>query len=250
MSPLLSIITVTKDDPAGLGRTVASAAHLREAGAEHIVIDGTFRADGLDAPNQATTLVRLYRRPPQGVADAFNAGIALATGTWLWFLNGGDIVHPDLDARHLIDVLSLARAHVVIGTLCYEGSGVPIRHPATGRRWPPLAPWIPHPATVVRRDLFARFGLFDTRYQIAMDYEWWLRVLRPDVAVEVLDTPFAVFAPGGMSQRAELRGRLMLERDDIIRRHQARLWREHPHAAWRLAKAGLRALLSRRLTEG
>jgi glycosyltransferase involved in cell wall biosynthesis len=247
-NPWLSIVTVTKDDPQGLARTLASAAGLRARGAEHVVVDGGREGSASDSAAPGLVAgIRVLRRPPQGVADAFNAGLAETTGQWVWFLNGGDQLHPRLDPAFLTELLSATKADVVIGGIAYEGQEARRGHPFPHGQWPSLAPWIPHPASLVRRHLFERFGGFDPRYQIAMDYEWWLRVLGRDVAVDLLDVPFVVFAPGGMSQRPEMRARLNQERDDIIRRHQGLLWRNELRSGLRLAKAWLRALFSRRL---
>ncbi len=243
----LTIVTVTKDDPIGLARTIASAAALRGKGAEHIVVDGGDEKSADAAARSGLDGIRVVKRPAQGVADAFNAGIAEATGEWLWFLNGGDQVDPRLTPAFLTELLRLSQADVVISGIVYEGQKSCSRHPPPNSQWPCLAPWIPHPASLVRRVLFERFGGFDPRYDIAMDYEWWLRVLGRDVSVDLLGMPFAIFAPGGMSQRPEMRARLHRERDDIIRRHQGLLLRNEMRAGARMAKAWLRAVFSRRL---
>jgi GT2 family glycosyltransferase len=247
INPWLSIITITKDDPAGLARTVASAAALRAKCAEHIVVDGGSEHAAEDRIQSTFDDIRVVRRPPRGIADAFNAGVAEAKGEWLWFLNGGDRVDPHLNPEFLSELLGSSQADVVIGAVVYEGHATRRPHPPPHRQWPCLAPWIPHPASIIRRRLFEQFGGYDPRYQIAMDYDWCLRVLGRDVAVDLLDVPFAVFAPGGMSQRPEMRARLTQERDDIIRRHQALLWRNQMVSGVRLAKAWFRALFCRRL---
>ena len=35
---------------------------------------------------------------------------------------------------------------------------------------------IAHPGMLIQRDLFKRFGLFDPRFKICGDYEWFLRL--------------------------------------------------------------------------
>jgi hypothetical protein len=247
--PWLSIVTITKDDPEGLSQTLASAGPLRTSGAEHIVVDGS--AVGRETPIEPAVHpgVMLVRKAPEGVSDAFNAGLAGARGEWVWLLNGGDRVYPRLDPQFLLTLLRSSRSDLIIGGIVYEGEMEVHRHPPPHIRWPSLASWIPHPATLVRRRLFDRFGRFDPRYQVAMDYEWWLRVLGHDVAVDVLDVPFAVFAPGGMSQRPDSRARLNQERNDIIRRHQSVLWRNVIQTGLRLAKWWTRAIFSRRLPD-
>jgi glycosyltransferase involved in cell wall biosynthesis len=241
--PLLSIISVTKDDAAGLRRTVESVAGLRAVGVEHAVVDGSL-ATVWELPADVVVI----RREAKGIADAFNVGLETARGEWVWFLNGGDKVDPRLQPELLLALLGQSRADALVGATTYAGEDKPCPHAPVARRWPSLAPWIPHPSTLVRRSLFMRFGRFDERYSIVMDYEWCLRVLASDeVRVDVISVPFAVFAPGGISQRSDCRALLARERDDAIRRHQQRLWGLWLAAGGRLLKAWGRAQGTRRL---
>lgn len=244
-SPLLSLVTITKDDPVGLARTLASGARLRAAGAEHLVVDGSAVVDESPATIAGAEGVRWMARPARGVADAFNTGIAAARGEWVWCLNGGDHVDPRLSASVLLDLLARTQADLLIGGLTYEGEATPRPHPPAQLRWPPVRSWIPHPATLVRRSLFERFGGFDEQYAIAMDYEWWLRVIPTGVGVDVLSVPFAVFAPGGMSQRPEMLPRIQREQRRALRRHfgsSLRAWADVSGRAWKL---WARALVTR-----
>lgn len=246
-SPLLSIVTVTKDDAVGLAWTLASARSLRAVGTEHLVIDGvTVREDEETAQIAAQDDGKIISiaRPPKGIADAFNAGISVAQGEWVWFLNGGDSVDPGLDSKNLRKVLENSGADILIGGLTYEGESGPRSLIAEAKRWPPLRAWIPHPATLVRRRLFEQFGKFDERYTIAMDYEWFLRVLTKPVVVEVISMPLAIFAPNGVSQRADLFSRIACEQNDAIRRHHLRLWSLSPYVLYRLVRAFLSTRLS------
>ncbi len=241
--PLLTIISVTKDDAAGLRRTVDRAAGLRAAGVEHVVIDGSAEpVTGLPAE------VVVIRREAHGIADAFNAGLEGARGEWVWFLNGGDVVDPNLRSEALLELLKGSSVDALIGVITYEGEAVARSHPPANRRWPAFLPWVPHPGSLLRRKLFARHGGYDTRYRIVMDYEWNLRVLcRADVRVEVVPLPLAVFASGGISQRVEFRARLVSERDDVVRRYQRLGWRTWPRGGLIWLKIWGRALLAKRL---
>ena len=241
--PLLSLITLTKNDASGLNRTLASAAAIRAAGAEHIVIDGSDAkpANG----NEHVGDIQHVLRSPKGIADAFNAGIGLARGEWIWCLNGGDEVEGNIRADFLFALLAQSRADVVVGTVRYAGEAHPRAHPQPQFRWPPVHSWIPHPATLVRRALFERFGTFDPRYEIAMDYEWWLRVIPTGVGVDVLSVPLAVFAAGGVSQRAENWPKIQRERRDAMRRHQRKIAGAWAAASAQWIRSSVRALFAR-----
>ncbi len=245
-NPWLTLVTITKDDPAGLARTLASAVALREAGAEQIVVDGSGEAPTggtEDRESPPSVGVRRLMRPADGIAAAFNAGIDAATGEWIWFLNGGDAVDARLESVFLSTLLADTGADVVIGATTYAGESRPRPHPPAHLRWPPFRSWIPHPSTLVRRRLFEQHGLFDSRYTIAMDYEWWLRAIPTGDGVDVLSVPFAVFAPGGLSQRPESLAVLRREHREALRCHRTVLMKSWWAVNIRLARAWGRSWL-------
>lgn len=243
--PPLSIVTITKDDPRGVERTLASAAALQARGVEHIVVDGSAVED-FRLLASAANGVTVLRREARGISDAFNVGIGAARGEWLWFLNGGDTVDARLSAEFVLELLAKTRGDVLIAGTTYEGEANPRPHPPVELRWPPFRSWIPHPSTVVRRKLFEQFGLFDERYTIAMDYEWWLRVIPTGVGVDVINLPLAVFAPGGLSQRPEMLPTIVREQRAALRRHQSAIGAGWSAVTLRLLRAWWRAQWSRR----
>ena len=242
----LTIVSVTKDDPTGWARTSASVAAWRaHPGVEQVAVYRGAAPALLQPPHPVR-----HEQVSTGIAGAFNEGLALAKGDWVWFLNGGDEIDPRLAPAWLETLLGNARADIVIGGTTYAGEEAPRPPPPPERRWPPVQPWIPHPSALVRRRLLVRVGGFDPRYAVAMDYAWWMRALRAGASVDVLSVPFAVFAHGGVSQRAETRPRLGQERDDVLRRHAAHLWRGWVLGGARLLRSSLRAAFARRLDRG
>src|SRR6187549_3141778 len=89
--PLISVVTVVKNDRAGLTATLESVRTQRFTDFEHVIVDGASTDGGVEvarahpAPN-----ARLVSEPDAGISDAFNKGLRLSTGTWLNFLNAGD----------------------------------------------------------------------------------------------------------------------------------------------------------------
>tara|TARA_R100001244_G_scaffold23821_1_gene24416 strand:- start:20595 stop:21287 length:693 start_codon:yes stop_codon:yes gene_type:complete len=82
--PLLSVIIPARDEAHALPLLLADLAHLREAGAELIVVDGGSR----DATRElAAPLVDRLIQVEAGRARQMNAGAALARGDYLWFVH-------------------------------------------------------------------------------------------------------------------------------------------------------------------
>jgi len=97
---MLTIITVTKNDLPGIQRNLCSTVRLRQfPSIQQIIIDSSdeeIHQQLINYTNNENNL-QLYYQEAQGISKAFNYGIELSLDGWLWFLNGGDEVHPDLD---------------------------------------------------------------------------------------------------------------------------------------------------------
>ncbi len=227
--PTLSIVTITKDDPLGLARTLKSTELLRQQRVEHIVVDGSSGPAEGSFPSD----VHWVHREPAGITDAFNHGLSLARGEWIWFVNGGDAVHECLDAEWFLHYLTSATSDIVVGAMQLDGEGSPRAMPGIGKRWPLWDNWLPHPATLVRRRLLLSSGGFDLRYRIAMDYDLWQRMMTQDSSVDVISMPFARFATGGISQRPENHLAVKKENAFALRRQFFRVVGDLASATWR-----------------
>lgn len=203
MKTLLNIITVTKDNLDGIAASIASTRKLRSSiGVRQIVVDssGETVAARVKALLAGEENLDYVWQAPDGIASAFNLGINHSSADWLWFLNGGDAVHPDLAESLLVQILQSTQAGIVIFELEYMQTRSRIGHPPLWTLWPPLyGNWVPHPATLIRAKLFEQYGMFDTSYKIAMDADWWMRVFSQNVVVDMLSIPIALYDQYGVS---------------------------------------------------
>lgn len=203
MKKFLDIITVTKDDPSGVAATIASTRKLRTcAGVRQIVVDSSSApvAEKIRGFLTGEENLDYVWQTPSGIASAFNLGIGTSTAEWVWFLNGRDEVHPDLDNNLLLQILKASHADVVIFQLEFMQSKVQHIHPPLWALWPPLySNWVPHPATFIRTKLFERHGVFDTNFKIAMDADLWMRLFSKDVVVDMLSIPVVRYDQTGVS---------------------------------------------------
>jgi GT2 family glycosyltransferase len=216
----LTIVTITKDDPAGLARTLASANGWRDqTGVEQIVVFAGTEPASLPAG------VRKITQRSQGIAAAFNEGLAAATGEWVWFLNGGDAIHEALAPAWLETLLTRTQADLVVGAIHADGDAAPRALPAVRDQWPMLHSWLPHPATLVRREVLRRAGGFAPRYRACMDFDLWQRLLGAGARVDVIALPLARFSQDGFSNRTDNAGLIWRENGAVLWRHQGSAWR-------------------------
>lgn len=224
----LTLITITKEAPSGLLRTLTSAMGLRATGVEHIIVDG-----GADPDSTARFVaqnkwenITLIPRQPRGIADAFNAGMAAARGEWLWFLNGGDAVHESLNPAWLLEMLASSQASIVVGGIHYDGDAAPRFAPPLSQQWPLTTCWLPHPATLVRKDALLNAGGFDEKWAVATDYSLWFKLLGPCARPDLISIPFARFDVNGVSQRVESRRIAHGEEAQVLLENKWHLLRE------------------------
>jgi glycosyltransferase involved in cell wall biosynthesis len=213
MFPKISIITITFNAERYLAQTMDSVAGQQYPDLEYIIVDGGSTDATLAIVKSRGGLVtKLISEPDNGISDAFNKGIRLATGEIIGIINADDYYHQGaLDA-----VAQVVQEHpdddVYYGNAIHErfdGSGAFHFRPAREidrhiwRRMP-----ISHPATFVRRTAYERFGHFETRYRLAMDYDLVLRMYRNGARFRYVDAVLSHFRYGqdrGFSGLRELR---------------------------------------------
>ena len=192
----ISIITCTWNSQAYLSESIASVLAQDRPEIEYIFVDGGSTDGTLEMIHAIPRKVTLIENIRGGISRAMNAGIEAATGDVIAHLHSDDYyAHPKV-LSNVARALERDNAAWLFGrcltdidgNLLTEGYAVP----SYGYRRLLKGNFIPHPATFVRRSLFAQAGNFDERIKYAMDYDLWLRLgkLAPPVQ---LDGHLAVF---------------------------------------------------------
>jgi glycosyltransferase involved in cell wall biosynthesis len=190
--------------------------------AEIVVVDDGSTDDTPGVMDRYAGGIRAVRQVNAGPSAARNAGLAVATGELIAFLDADDLWLPDKLERQL----AVLDAHPEV-MLCFCGI-VNFRDgsdPSGGPSEWPQSPFSPC-TVLVRRPLFAEVGVFDPGLRSGEDTEWFLRVMMRKIAYKVLP-------------------------DVLVRRrqHDGNLTRTHPPSPERLLRL-VKMTLDRRRTEG
>ena len=180
----ISIITVCYNSEKTIGDTLRSVFEQKYENIEHIIIDGgsTDRTLAVVATAGAH-VAKIVSEPDNGIYDAMNKGIALATGDVVGFINADDFYPGPSVLAVVASAFESSGADCCYGDLCYvkqEDVSKTVRYwrsaPFTlglfGRGWCP-----PHPTFFVRREVYTRLGGFDLSFKIAADFELMARYL-------------------------------------------------------------------------
>src|SRR3989442_12615891 len=90
-APLVSVITVVRNDAGGLARTIESVRRQSYRPIEYVVVDGA-ASDGTVEMIRANAdcIDSWISEPDRGIAEALNKGSRMAAGDLFLFLNAGD----------------------------------------------------------------------------------------------------------------------------------------------------------------
>lgn len=179
---IVSIVTITRNNAAGLLRTIGSVRSQKGVDIEHIIVDGN-STDGTELILRAEApRAVIVRRNPAGVYDALNAGLAQVRGFITGVLHAGDEFS---DPYVLADVLQAFRTepapHYIYGDIHYaapSGRRYSGRHASRISLLHGYAP--PHPSLFVASHVQRTVGNYRTDMVTAADFEMFIRLFFDD----------------------------------------------------------------------
>jgi glycosyltransferase involved in cell wall biosynthesis len=176
----ISVVTCTWNSMATLGQTLQSVSMQTHPDVELIFVDGGSTDGTLECLQGVGGNTTILCDVKGGIAQAMNAGAALAKGEVLCHLHSDDYL---LHAR----VLERVAAHFdrsgrdwLFGRILsdVDGALVPEQYLVPTYSYERLVSgnFIPHPATFVRTRVFHELGGFRDDLRFAMDYDFFLRL--------------------------------------------------------------------------
>lgn len=181
----ISIITVCKNAEPHIKTCLESIINQTYTNYEYIIIDGKSEDGTINIINQYSTHInKLISEPDDGLYQAMNKGVKLATGDFIYFLNSDDYL---CDTEVLKDVVAILTAQpeadFLYGNMQLRNTSgqISIHVPPSPQELQTemiFSCAIPHPTSFFKADLFTKLGMFDESYQISGDYEWFTRLLK------------------------------------------------------------------------
>ena len=196
MPPLkITVATVTYNAGPLVARTIHSVEEQTYPHVEHLIVDGNSQDDTLEhvhhyqERNSIAAVrheIQCISEPDEGLYDAMNKAIGMATGHYIVFLNAGDRFHAAHTLEHIAQCVSQAgkpQPAVVYGhTDLVDAEGRFLRHrrlaPPERLTWRSFRDGmlVCHQAFFARTDLARRFR-YDLRYRFSADFDWCIRIM-------------------------------------------------------------------------
>ncbi len=191
----ITVATVTFNAARQIDRTIRSVEEQDYPYVEHLIIDGNSYDGTLEAVHhyqERNSVARVphevncLSEPDEGLYDAMNKALDMATGHYIVFLNAGDSFHaPDTLTRIVAAARTLPQLPAVIyaDTDLVDEAGRFLRHrrlaPPEHLTWRSFrnGMLVCHQSFFARTDL-ARQERYDLDYRFSADFDWCIRILR------------------------------------------------------------------------
>jgi len=216
--PSLSIITANLNNASGLALTIRSIASQTFKNIELIVIDGSSTDESINVISQFQhSIAKWVSETDTGIYNAQNKGINIATGDYCLFLNSGDYL---ADNKVVENIFAMENDEDIIygDLLLVKNVGKPelLKSPDRIGKLKMLKDTLWHPVSFIRRKLFLEYGMYDERFKIVGDYEFFVRTLIK-IKVKYKHVPIAVsvFDTTGISSNPLFRKQLEQERKEV-----------------------------------
>ena len=177
----VSIITISFNTENTIGNTLKSAEGQSYKNIEHIIIDGGSKDNTLEICNSFSHISKIISEPDNGVYDAFNKGLELATGDVVGFLNADDIFYNENSVQEIANIFLNNEADIVYGNLDYVNKEGKVIRNWTSRSYEKglvKKAWMPaHPTFYCKKEVYDRLGGYNDSFKIGGDFELCLRFL-------------------------------------------------------------------------
>jgi glycosyltransferase involved in cell wall biosynthesis len=204
-----------------IGLSIDSVHNQTYRNIEHIVIDGN-SIDGTKKiiSDKLTNKDKFISENDEGIYDAINKGLKIASGDIIGILHSDDIYYHN----SIIDEISYIflqnpEIDIVYGDIVFVNSLLSkkiIRYYNSSRfsyknlKWG----WMPaHPSVFMKKAVYDKFGFYKTQFKISSDFEFMCRIFKDDnLKTYYLKKPLIKMLIGGRSTNG-LKSTILLNKE-------------------------------------
>lgn len=218
--PQISIITVVFNGSSLIERTIKSVLVQTYSHVEYIIIDGASTDGTLTVIEKYRSKIHtLISEKDNGIYDAMNKGLSVATGDYVLFLNAGDELYSDSTIKEVF--ASSPDADVYYGNTAVVDEQ---RNVLGDRRLTPPSTltWksfkfgmsVSHQSFIAKRSLC---GTYSLDYRLGSDIDWIITILKKAKKIVYTKTYISKFLEGGITSNK--RTLAWKERFDVLSKH-------------------------------
>jgi glycosyltransferase len=252
MTPKVSITTVCYNSADTIEDTILSVINQDYENIEYLIIDGGSTDATLDIVEKyKSRIAKVVSEKDQGLYDAINKGIELATGDIIGNLNSDDFYIDNKVISDSIATFQKEKTDLLYSDLYYVDA---IDTNKVKRYWKSgkykkgafLRGWMPpHPTFFVKKEIYEKYGLFNLSLKSAADYEIMLRFIhKNECSISYLNRVTVRMRVGGVSN-ASIQNRIKANREDK-KAWQLNELKHKPYTMWFKPMSKIKQFISKK----
>lgn len=184
---VLTIITINRNNAAGLEKTMKSVLSQTRTDFEYVVVDGASTDGSVDVirylADSFGDRLKWISEPDKGIYNAMNKCIRMAAGEYVQFLNSGDsLASPEVVEKMYAALEKDGYPSILYGNMlkdfpdgrvqkdrCFAGEEMTLLGFYQGT--------LNHSTAYIRKSLFDKYGLYDESLKIVSDWKWYLQTI-------------------------------------------------------------------------
>jgi len=232
-TPLVSVIVPVYNGDRFLRDAIDSIRHQRHRPLEIIIVDDGSTDETRAVATSLGGAVRYVHQANAGTPAARNAGLRLAQGALIGFLDADDLWTADKLAIQVTRLIEEPGVEIVLGY-----TAVAVLTDGDGGRAPalPPSPMLTLGAALMRRASFLRTGFFDEALRYCDDVDWFLRAKEMGLSLRIHDDVVQVYRrhEGNLTNQRDLdrRSFLAVLKRSLDRRRRASAGCVQPLPDW------------------
>jgi glycosyltransferase involved in cell wall biosynthesis len=180
----VSVITVCYNSEKHIACAIESVINQTYNNIEYIIIDGGSKDNTINiVKSYGSKISKFISEPDNGIYDAMNKGLMMATGDFLAILNSDDFYINNRVIEIVVNELTKQQTDSIYADLIYvdeHDSNKQVRYWKSNpfvngsffKGWHPA-----HPTFIVKNEIYEKFGYFNLNFRLAADFELMLRFL-------------------------------------------------------------------------
>lgn len=217
----ISVITAVWNSEKTIKDAIDSVLSQTYKNIEYIIVDGESTDGTVDiVKSYGDRISKFISEKDNGIYYAMNKGIKLVTGDVICFLHSDDIYASSDILQEVVDIFKFVYTDGIYGDLIYtpkNNTEIVLRYwkgkdfdeSLLAKGWMPA-----HPTLFLRREVYEKFGCFDTSFKIAADYDFILRILKGGIKVTYMPKLFYKMRVGGKSNKS-IKNIIQKSREDL-----------------------------------
>jgi len=197
--PLITVITVVYNGEKYLEETIQSVINQTYPNVEYIIIDGGSTDGTIDIIKKYEDYVDYWvSEKDGGIYDAMNKGIDLSTGTWINFMNAGDIFITNKVLKDSLKIFTINDIAIIYSDVIVKFGDYGVLKKAYNINKINYFMPFQHQCSFTKSSIIKECK-FDTNFKLAADYDLFLSQYQKGKKFYYLNKPIAEVSSGGVS---------------------------------------------------